>query len=84
MPNFLASCLSSRALWHGMAVLATSVSLATLLRAQPASITNTPPAFYLPVIPAMSDAAGNVYYFGTDHGPGNDRPVTPGAAGTRD
>ena len=83
MSIFLASSLGFRAIRHGQAILAASLSLATLLRAQPASITNTPPAFYLPVIPAMSDAAGNVYYFGTAHGQGNDGPVTQGAAQTQ-
>jgi hypothetical protein len=32
---------------------------------------------------ATSDAAGNVYYFGTAHGQGNDGPVTQGAAQTQ-
>jgi uncharacterized protein (TIGR03437 family) len=83
MSNFLASCLTSRAVRHGMTILAASVSLATLLRAQPASITNTPPAFYAPIIPAMSDAAGNVYYIATNFNNPSNLPLTPGAAQTQ-
>src|ERR1039457_6068273 len=74
MSIFLASSLTSRAIRHGQAILAASLSLATVLRSQPASITNTPPAFYLPVVPARADASGNVFYFGTAHGQGNDGP----------
>jgi hypothetical protein len=83
MSNFLASCLTSRAMRHGMTILAASVSLATLLRAQPASITNTPPAFYAPIIPATSDAAGNVYYIATNPNNPSYLPLTPGAAQTQ-
>ena len=83
MSIFLASSLTSRATRHGQAILAASLSLATVLRSQPASITNTPPAFYLPVVPARADASGNVFYFGTAHGQGNDGPVTQGAAQTQ-
>src|ERR1035441_5645056 len=83
MSIFLASSLTSRAIRHGQAILAASLSLATVLRSQPASITNTPPAFYLPVVPARADASGNVFYFGTAHGQGNDGPVTQGAVQTQ-
>lgn len=73
----------TRVVPRSQAGLAVSLLLGTLLQAQPATITSTTPAFYLPVIPATSDSGGNVYYFGTAHGQGNDGPVTQGAAQTQ-
>src|ERR1035438_3320457 len=69
---------------HGLVVLLSMLFLATALRAQPAaaSITNTPQPICCG--PAIFDAAGNLYYFGSYSGPGPGAPpVTAGAAQTQ-